>query len=83
MKHFDCKSKSAIMRELFAASREQGKSRYEVARLVGYSNTSVTYWFMGQRMPSVLAVARLAEVLGYDLILRKKHDPKKWAGGKL
>lgn len=80
------------IRDVFTANlnriaAEQNLNQVEIAKKLGVTQSSVSYWFSGQKMPRSNKIDALAKILGcsrFDLTLpkdfrRKPLDNHEWA----
>lgn len=65
---------SKTLSGLILALHEQKLSYREVAKRAGFGLNAPTRWARGINAPNILTVEALAEVLGYEIILRRKEN---------
>ncbi len=61
-----------IDQRLRRAVLESGMSRYEIAKISGVSEAQLSFFVNGKRTLTLPVAAKLAEVLGLELRLKKK-----------
>jgi len=66
------RSPSAVVRGLFEAIGAGRITIRDVAAALDITPEAVSYWKSGRTAPSILTVEEVADVLGYELVLRKK-----------
>jgi transcriptional regulator with XRE-family HTH domain len=64
------------MREIFLRLDAGHLHDQALAAVTGYSPTAIRNWRNGRRQPPLQAATDLATVLGYDLVLQKKGQPR-------
>jgi transcriptional regulator with XRE-family HTH domain len=60
-----------VIRALFFEAERRNINDIDLATDAGYSHNTVANWRRGVRAPTFQAIANLAAVLGYEVILRK------------
>ncbi|MDO5456574.1 MAG: helix-turn-helix transcriptional regulator, partial [Eubacteriales bacterium] len=68
------KGKCGIMNTLFAGTlkklrKEKGLSQVQLGNQMFVSNSTITRWENGSRLPDAATITRLARVLGVDTIM--------------
>lgn len=64
-----------VLHELFALIEAQDRlTLLDIAEAAGTSSVSLYRWRTGLNAPCVDALAAVAEVLGYELVLRPKQE---------
>lgn len=70
-----------LLRWAFQNRKDRKMSITEIAVKSGYSETTVKSWVRGERGLSFYAAACVAQVLGYELVLRDRDDKTRIADG--
>lgn len=64
-----------ILRELFdLVDKDSPESFTTLAKRLGCHKQSIYLWRSGKSAPSILNVENMAQVLGYEIVLRKIED---------
>lgn len=71
-KQAEVRSASYLYRDLVRIMQEENISISHIARKVGYNANSIGRWKSGRAAPSLIAAESIAEVLGYEIVLRRK-----------
>lgn len=63
---------SPVLRELFAHMRRNRIPTVVVATELNMTRVGLTYWGTGRSDPDITKVEAMAEILGYELVLKPK-----------
>lgn len=70
---------SAVIRELLTILIQQKLSYQTIAKRAGFGQNAPGRWARGFGAPNILTAEALAEVLGYEIVLRKKTNDQSLA----
>lgn len=64
-----------LWEEIKNAIKRSEKDITEIARKSGVSRSTITKWLSGERdNPTLLSIASVLEVIGYELVIEKRGD---------